>query len=147
LKPRPFLLAVIVTAGLIALGANSPDKPENPPAPPMEAETAAVWEHWRDLRDEAICSIGWIAGNAYGTTMWGVVANHYGEDGRYYKVLVGSAVPGADHWTEASLNVDRYRSCRDEGRTAGYDEEAQLSRAARVNQIVEEMNTLLADGL
>jgi hypothetical protein len=66
-------------------------------------------ERFRQLRDQGIKNIGWVAGNAAGHPIWPQVEPFVGKGGTYYNALVRLKTPGANEEVEAYSNVALYR--------------------------------------
>ncbi len=98
---------------------------------------------FRQLRDEGIENIGWVAGNSYGHPVWPEVKGYVGKDGDYYNLFVRLAPKGSDHETEAFHNVSLYNKSFEEGQKQPFNEHESTLRTQRILQIVEELKALL----
>jgi hypothetical protein len=104
----------------------------------------ATWKRLRQLRDEGIDNIGWIAGNTRGQAIWPQVEPYVGRDGEYYNAFIRLTTHEADPQTVASMNVGRYRDAVERGQAMPFSESEALSRTRRTVQIVAEMGELMA---
>lgn len=107
------------------------------------ASTSAAATDMAELRDEAICNIGWVAGNAYGHPIWPQVRDFVGEGGTYYDAFVRLRAPGESDELAASANVALYQECRERGQGLAFNERASISRIQRVIDISEELRGVL----
>ena len=92
-----------------------------------------------DLRDEGICNIGWIAGNARGHAIWPELRPYVGEGGEYYDGLVRLRAPGETDEVAAYGNVALYDRCSDQGASYPYNEQESMDRVVRLLQIIDEL--------
>ena len=119
------------------------DQPATEVSNKVEIPTEQLTQ-FRQLRDEGIRHIGWVAGNTRKTPLWSQTSPQVGEGGRYYNALVRTKVPGTDDDTEAIGNVDLYRKNQLEGEGAAYNIDENVLRLERANQIIEEMTSLMS---
>lgn len=140
------LLIVIV----LAYGGNGdrsreiePIVPAAAPAAPAARADPELAYRLRTLRDEAIANIGWVAGNAYGHLIWPELRPYIGRGGEYYDSFMRLAPPGADHQTEAALNVALYQKWFERGQAAPFNEPEGMRRLERLNALVGETTALL----
>lgn len=96
-----------------------------------------------ELRDEGICNIGWVAGNAYGHPIWPQVREFVDTGGTYYNAFVLLRAPGERDTVAASANVALYRECRERGGQQNFNEAASISRIQRAIDIVAELGRLI----
>jgi hypothetical protein len=64
---------------------------------------------FRQLRDQGIKNIGWVAGNAAGHPIWPQFEPFVGEGGNYYNAFIRLQPPGSNDKVEAYSNVALYR--------------------------------------
>ena len=62
-------------------------------------------ERFRQLRDQGIKNIGWVAGNAAGRPIWPHVEPYVGKGGNYYNALIRLKTPEGNEEVEAYSNV------------------------------------------
>jgi hypothetical protein len=97
-----------------------------------------------DLRDEAIDTIGWIAGNARGHTTWSQVQAYVGKGGPYYKFLISLKGPvGSNDEAEALGNLQRYDRAVETGANASFSTSEEVDRTKRAVAISKQIGALL----
>ena len=96
-------------------------------------------QSFAELRNEGICNIGWVAGNAHGHPIWPDVRPYVGEGGEYYDAFLRLLAPGETPEVQAHLNVRLYNECRSQGGQHVFNEAEGMSRIVRSNDIVNEL--------
>jgi hypothetical protein len=94
---------------------------------------------FRQLRDQGIKNIGWVAGNAAGHPIWPEVEPFVGEGGNYYNAFVGMNTPGSNGKVEAYSNVALYREWAKAGEKSPSNETDCLTKIQRTLQISDEL--------
>jgi hypothetical protein len=100
-------------------------------------------ERFRQLRNQGIKNIGWVAGNAAGHPIWPQVEPFVGKGGNYYNALVGLKTPGAKEEVEAYSNVALYREWVKIGEKTSFNEKECITKIQRTLQIVDELTKMM----
>lgn len=100
-------------------------------------------ERFRQLRDQGIKNIGWVAGNAAGHPIWPQVEPYVGKGGNYYNALVRLKTPGGNEEVEAYSNVSLYREWVKIGEKSSFNENECISKIQRTLQIVDELTKMM----
>jgi hypothetical protein len=100
-------------------------------------------ERFRQLRNQGIKNIGWVAGNAVGHPIWPQVEPYVGKGGNYYNALIRLRTPGANDEVEAYSNVALYREWVKIGEKTSFNEEECITRIQRTLQIVDELTKMM----
>ncbi len=98
---------------------------------------------FRELRDQGIQNIGWVAGNSSKHPIWPQMKPFVGRGGTYYETLVRLKVPGSDSQTEAYSNVALYRKWKNIGSKITFNEAECMNRIKRTIQITKELSDLM----
>lgn len=98
-------------------------------------------DNLRELRDEGLRNIGWVAGNAYGHPVWQDIKRYVGKGGSYYDLFTRLAPQGSNAEAEAYQNVSLYRNWFEKGQDQPFNEKEAVLRIQRVHQIVEELKS------
>ncbi len=106
-----------------------------------DAATAQVG--LRELRDEAVQHIGWVAGNAYGHPEWPTLRPYVGKGGQYYNFLFGLMLRGANRRTDISQLASLYREWFTMGQKQPFNVKEATQRIVQVRQIVDDINAYL----
>ena len=97
---------------------------------------------FRELRDQAIRMLGWVAGNSYAHPVWPEVKPYVGRGGDYYDFFVRLSPPGLDRSAqeaEAFHNVSLYQKWFEKGQTLPFNEADNVNKIRRILQIAEEV--------
>ena len=94
---------------------------------------------FRQLRDQGITNIGWVAGNAAGHPIWPQVEPFVGKGGNYYNAFVRLKPPGSNEQVEAYSNVALYEEWVKTGESAPFNETDCVAKIQRVLQIADEL--------
>ena len=100
-------------------------------------------ERFRQLRNQSIKNIGWVAGNTAGHPIWPQVEPYVGKGGNYYNTLIRLKTPGANDEVEAYSNVALYREWVEIGEKASFNEKECMTRIQRTLQIVDELTKMM----
>jgi hypothetical protein len=101
-------------------------------------------ERVRELRDQGIKNIGWIAGNAAGNPIWPEIEQYVGKRGVYYEFFVRLRTPGGpSDDVQAYSNVSLYNDWVKIGERVPYNEEECTARTQRTLQIIGELTKML----
>ncbi|MDQ3582624.1 MAG: hypothetical protein M3495_13915 [Pseudomonadota bacterium] len=100
-------------------------------------------ERFRQLRDQGIKNIGWVAGNAAGHPIWPQVEPFVGKGGNYYNALIRLKTPGANEEVEAYSNVAIYREWVQIGEKTSFNEDECITRIQRTLQLVDELTKMM----
>ena len=97
---------------------------------------------FRELRDQAIRMLGWVAGNSYAHPVWPEMKPYVGRGGEYYDFFLGLSPPGLDRSAqeaEAFHNVSLYQKWFEKGQTLPFNEADNVNKFRRILQIAEEV--------
>lgn len=100
-------------------------------------------KRFRQLRDQGIKNIGWVAGNAAGHPIWPELERYVGEDGNYYNAFIRLKPPGSNDEVEAYSNVALYREWVKTGEKSPFNETDCLAKMQRTLQILPELVKML----
>lgn len=96
------------------------------------------------LRDEALTSLGWIAGNAKGHSNWTEVEKYVGADGQYTSFYEKLATPSSnDGEADAFGNIQTYQAGVRQGSAAAFSTDEEYGRTNRVVQIAGEITAIM----
>ena len=95
------------------------------------SESRAKAARFRDLRNEGIRNIGWVAGNSKGHPIWPEIKPYVTAGGEYYEFFMRLAPPGSDHKVEAIMNVNLYRAALEDGQKLPFNEMQNILRIKR----------------
>ena len=111
------------------------------PSSTSQSQASGKARRFRELRDEAIRMLGWVAGNSYGHPVWPDVRPYVGRGGEYYDFFVSLSPPGLGSGAqeaEAFHNVSLYETWFEKGQTRPFNEPDNMNKIRRILQIAEE---------
>jgi hypothetical protein len=108
----------------------------------VQSQSPSKAARFRELRDQGIRMLGWVAGNSYAHPIWPQVKPYVGRGGQYYDFLVGLSPPGLDRTmqeAEAFHNVRLYQEWFKNGQMRPFNEQDNMNKIKRILQISEEV--------
>ena len=99
-------------------------------------------EEFKDLRDQGIKNIGWVAGNVEKTQLWPQIKPYVGKGGNYYESFLRLKAPNEKDEAAAIGNVNLYRKWKKIGAEQPFSEAEAMSRIQRTIQISEEITQM-----
>jgi hypothetical protein len=138
-----YILCAIV--GLWFIGVVTSDYPATNQAEALTSQQRGIdAKGFRELRDQAIKNIGWVAGNARAHPVWAEVEQYVGRGGKYYDVLIRLKTPGSSSdFAEAHSNLSLYNEWVKVGEKQPFSERESVTRIQRANQIVAELTQMM----
>ena len=109
---------------------------------PARQITAAQTRRFRELRDDGIRLVGWIAGNSQLHPVWPEVESFVGRNGEYTRYFIRLAPPGVserDGEAEALHNVLLYNDWVKKGRDKPFNEYDNIQKFKRIQQLAAEV--------
>lgn len=101
-------------------------------------------EEFKNLRDQGIKNIGWVAGNTEKTPLWPQLKPYVGQGGNYYDAFVRLKAPNEkDEAAAAMSNVGLYRKWKKIGAEQPFNEAEAMMRIQRTIQLSEEIEQML----
>ena len=97
---------------------------------------------FRELRDQAIRMLGWVAGNTYAHPIWPEMKPYIGRGGEYYDFFLSLSPPGLDRSSqevEAFQNVSLYQEWFERGQARPFNEADNGNKIKRILQIAGEV--------
>lgn len=95
------------------------------PSSTAQSQASGKAGRFRELRNQAISMLGWVAGNSYAHPIWPEMKPYIGRGGEYYDFFLRLTPPGLDRGAleaEAFQNVSLYRKWFDSGQSRPFDE-------------------------
>lgn len=112
------------------------------PSSAAQSQASGNPGRFRELRDQAIRMLGWVAGNSYAHPVWPEMKPYVGRGGEYYDFFLRLSPPGLDRSAqeaEAFHNVSLYQKWFEKGQTRPFNEEDNVNKITRILQIAEEV--------
>ncbi len=112
------------------------------PSSSAQSQASGKAGRFRELRDQAIRMLGWVAGNSYAHPVWPEMNPYVGRGGEYYDFFLGLSPPGLDRSAqeaEAFHNVSLYQKWFEKGQTLPFNEADNVNKIKRILQIAEEV--------
>lgn len=98
---------------------------------------------FKDLRNQGIKNIGWVAGNTEKTPLWPQVESYVGRGGSYYDALLRLKASNEDSDAAAMANVNLYTKWKGIGSEQPFNEAEAIRRIQRTIQITDQLKQMM----